>query len=246
MMSDTNHSVLIIEPHGDDAFISASSVLDDQTLQKTLVTLSCRDSKFLGTIYDNLRVEYLDLQDINVYRKSKIPTHVVHRMYLGGEDVFSYVDSSIKKDVEDVYEDTVKDIQDSLRPYLVNPEYDGFYIPLGLDHPYHMATREAVLRELSSHEDSLRKVIFYCDKPYIAKRYVKEVMSTYLTRYFESYMMTTVQLSEDQISKKTDNFLKAYPTEGGMLVWTRDSVLKDPDIFITGGVPRDCSSGIEH
>lgn len=214
--------VLIVEPHGDDAFISCSSALIQEDLDITVLTMSDRDSHNLDSYYDAVKhTVYIDAPDIHYDLRLKYSTHDIHRRYLAGEDLYQkYIQDMnhhLLVEHRQDYESFVNKIKDSID--LLPVDYDLAIIPLGLFHPNHYATwrasRSFILPNIPR--------IYYVDKPYIEKRYVKEILKC------SSYNLYTAPVQEKSI--RAEYFKKLYPTEQSLLRYSSETILEWKDIY---------------
>lgn len=228
-------SYLIIEPHGDDAFISCRELL--KLLSKKdhckvkLVTMSERSSidfsKNLGIDY-----EYLDLPEINVYLKKKANTHEYHKAYLEGIDTYTkyyneiYLD--LKERINEVYDINLDTLTKVIKEFVETSENPVIISNLGLDHPYHIFVSTLIDEIVSSLNLSIPR-LFYVDKPYFCKRYVKEIFEHH--PIFRS-SVDTMPLEVIDPETKEKEFTHYYPTERGLLRFTGESITQDDDIYV--------------
>lgn len=224
-MDEFNH-VTIVEPHGDDALISCCTALEALpiTISTTLITLSERPSNSLIEYFDSLRkVEYKDLEDLNYKYRHKINTHEIHRMYKNDDAIVPYLRKLILKDVPLTLRDRVIDQVKTTLDSSISSDTDLLLLPSGLDHPYHLV--------VSDYNYSRSKIIYYLEKPYLSKRYIREYVNQYC-RYDISVVHLIVEYTESLKSKKSEIFKAVYPTEQSLLRFTRQSILEDPDEYL--------------
>lgn len=230
-----------VEPHGDDALISCFTLLkslDYSGRRSHLITLSERSSEGLAKRIPSLESEFMDLDDINYRYKPKIDTHEINRMYKKGDPVASYVRA---KCMQDVPADVKSHAESQLSKWLIDlkPNLDKFgvfVVPLGLDHPYHIFVSDKLKSSLR-HDNK----IYYVEKPYLSKRYIRQVVEDQ-SRFFEDkYAHIIVEYTEELKTLKAILFKEVYPTEQSLLRFTRDSVLSDPDEFF---VPFHLVNGV--
>lgn len=223
-MDEFNH-VTIVEPHGDDALISSCTALEVlPILSTTLITLSERPSNSLIEYFNSLKeVEYENLEDLNYKYRSKINTHEIHRMYKNDDTIVPYLRKLIMKDVPIPLCERVTDQVKTTLNSSISSDTDLLFLPSGLDHPYHLV--------VSYYNYSRAKIIYYLEKPYLSKRYIREFVNQYC-RYNISVAHLIVEYTEELKSKKYDLFKSVYPTEQSLLRFTRQSILEDPDEYL--------------
>lgn len=224
------NKVLIIEPHGDDALCSCSSIMRDKNNLVTVLTLSERPSDKLKNHYDNIEnTIFLDLNDLNYGRRPKVSTHDIHRKYLNNEDVYNLYKNLVIETFEE-YKDTKEIIKESIKSYLLSDIYEYVVFPLGLCHPYHIVVAESI-KELIEDNNLLKRKKFclYVDKPYIQNRYVKEMYEFYKS----SHNMDKINHDYDGREEEILKVLKdVYPTEVNMLRFSSDILLRTSDTIL--------------
>lgn len=225
--------VCIIEPHGDDALISSFTLLHTLSSMSEpvkLITLSERSSEGLREYFPDFDIQFKDLEDVNYRYKPKIDTHEINRLYKSGCHVSSHVRGKCIDGVP-----TPVKVQAELQITRLKMELtescslDNLWVvPLGLDHPYHII--------VSYMMDTISpNTIYYIEKPYLSKRYIRQVVSDQEILSVDTHVRISVQYSEALKDLKSKIFREVYPTEQSLLRFTRDSVLSDDDEYL---VPR--------
>lgn len=214
--------LLIVEPHGDDAFISCSSALMNDDLLKVVLTMSDRDSHRLTEHYESVhQTIFLGAPDVHYDLRIKYSTHDVHRKYLAGENLYEMyikdMNHHIVGDNIDHYNAFLKEIESNL--HKIPLDYDLAVVPLGLFHPNHYATWRAA--QFFIHRTT--PMIYYVDKPYIEKRYVQEILKC------SDYDLYTASVQDK--STRQSIFKDLYPTEQGLLRYSSESILEWKDIY---------------
>lgn len=230
--------VLIIEPHGDDALCSCSSILRNNNLDIDVLTLAdSRSSSDLVNHYPSVKnVKYLQCEDIDYRLRPKVSTHEIHKLFLEGKDVYAkYLDDTLyglgKSDFTEY--SSWSTIGDMLFKMFSLQSYGYILVPVGLVHPFHLATREIVdfctkVNCISS------RCIYYADKPYLGNRYAKECMESFA----KSLKMHKLEAQYAGRGTKVKTILsKVYPTETTMLRFSSKALLEDPDIFLSTDNP---------
>lgn len=222
--------VLIIEPHGDDAFISCSSTMLREAIKCKIVTFADRESHRLADIYESIYdTAYLDLPDVHYDFRIKYSTHDIHKRFLAGENLYDkYI-----QDMDDlllgygeantIYDKIIIGLQDYMDIILDN-SYDLAILPMGLFHPNHYAAHRVSKFYLPM--DMPR--IYYVDKPYIEKRYVQEILKC------STYPLFTAPVEDKETRSKV--FKQIYPTEQGLLRYSSQTILEWKDIY---AVPKE-------
>lgn len=217
----------IVEPHGDDAFISCSSTLMNSDFDIYLCTMSDRSSEGLREFYPSIKdTSFIDTKDVHYDYHLRYNTHNIHRRYQAGEDLYKtycYDMDGLLVDNEDAKHLHSQFLNGFFTAYLNDDKLllqgDLLLMPVGLFHPNHYATR----RLIDSILDKDHPRIYYVDKPYIEKRYVREILST---SNFISYT-APVQSKET----RAEIFKKVYPTEQSLLRFSSKSILECKDIY---------------
>ena len=181
---------------------------------------------------------YPELQDIDYSYKPKINTHKYNRMYAESINERSLpkryrridlyatmVDECMKNVPDSLYAACYHEIQDYVKSLHLTPD-DIMVYPVGLDHPYHITVNESLHRYAM---DIGAKSILYADKPYLSKRYIRQSLDS---KYHDAYTLDINHVNVKSLEDKTEIFSTVYPTERNLLRFTRDSVLKDPDLYI--------------
>lgn len=223
--------VLIVEPHGDDAFISCSSAMLKQDIKSNVVTFADRDSHRLGDVYDSVhKTTWLDAPDVHYDFRIKYSTHDIHKRFLAGENLY---DSYIKDmdnllldketDASNIYIDIFFKLLD-YTAVILEEDYDLAILPLGLFHPNHYAVHK--LSKILLSPDIPK--IYYVDKPYIEKRYVQEILKC------SPYSLFTAPVEDKETRAKI--FKSLYPTEQGLLRYSSQTILEWKDIY---AVPKE-------
>lgn len=221
--------VLIIEPHGDDALCSCSSILRNKDFQVDIITLAeSRSSTDLPRFYPAVTsTEYLMCKDINYNLRPKVSTHDIHNRFLEGKDVYEYY---LHKTFDTLVEMKVPHDKDYTSHALDHIDFDKYtfiFIPVGLVHPFHIITREWVEHHLGSVYDN--NLIYYGDKPYLGNRYAKECLESFM----ESLRLGKLELQYADREVEVGKVLKGvYPTETTMLRFSSQALLHDPDVFL--------------
>lgn len=223
--------VLIVEPHGDDALISCSSVLRSEDFWVDILTMSERSSEGLVRHYPRVfDTYYEDVPDLNYSLRPKRSTHQVHKGYLNGENIYE----SYYKEVRELeyYKETVDMIRRRLLMYFLDvnllSSYDFILIPYGLCHPHHIATHDACIEVLENYPDS-PPVLMYVDKPYLGIRYIREM---YDQRVKDGNISVGTSPDIDKAESIVSVLKDVYPTEVSLLRFYSDTILKDRDIFL--------------
>lgn len=235
---------IFIEPHGDDAWLSASSILT-RSSESLILTMSGRPSAGLSE-FIHLGSECLDctkfydLPEIDLSLRPKIDTHAIHRAYKSKDPdtMFDIYESAV------VYAPAVVEAAKLARGYLseflptlrsLHYEtgelgYTPIYVlPVGLDHPYHKLVSDEFTSMLP-----LNNILYYAEKPYTSKRYVREIMEVHPITRTETWSATIydrVSLHVDSPEFKESVFRKVYPSEVGMLRFSSESLSYSPEEF---------------
>lgn len=221
-------NLTIIEPHGDDAFISCSSTLMNPNFEICVWTMSDRSSEGLREFYPSIEgTTFVDAKDVHYDYHLKYNTHDVHKRYIAGEKLYDeYIenmDGLLANNInarslhieflDDIMSAQISDILDIHRPDTLA------LLPVGLFHPNHYATRKYY--ESILYKDTPR--IYYVDKPYIEKRYMKEIIAT------SDFLFYTAPVQDKDTRAKI--FKKVYPTEQSLLRFSSESILEWKDIY---------------
>ena len=131
--------VTIIEPHGDDALISCSSVLASGVPVRIVTVFDDRPSQKIAQYYPNVQVISLNIdrfrgtQYADRPKASEFATSIEKR-----EPVWECWKDKVLQDNKDLFEDVKK----SIEPYVVGT----VYTLIGCLHAQHIMVREAVLQ----------------------------------------------------------------------------------------------------
>ena len=227
---------LVIEPHGDDALISAWTALKGNL---SIDLLTCAERSSAG-LRDHLSDEcvcmttFLDQLDINLGLRPKVDTHEVNRLFKNGEDVSYYRELTLSAVLDNIelYNSEGLLAETLLSKLATGSYYDFVLVPVGLDHPYHVFISDMIHRLVPVNT----KLIRYVDKPYIAKRYCKQILECW-SKNNPTLSVMTVRYNTEESNEKRKVFASVYPTEQSLLRFTSDSILIDPDIYF--GYPSD-------
>lgn len=210
--------IQVIEPHGDDAFISCSSALKNQNLDIDIITFSDRSSDVLKDFYSPVKsTKFLNIPDIHYDHHLKFNTHEIHRRYKEGEDLYNNYTVDMDRLLASL--DDTERFKEGFYLTLIPDDSLLSILPLGLFHPNHYATRKIIEDRIP--ESDAR--IYYVDKPYIEKRYMKEILST------SSFIFYTAPVQSKDTRAKI--FKEAYPTEQSLLRFSSQSILEWKDIY---------------
>lgn len=223
--------VLIIEPHGDDALCSCSSILRNKNVEIDILTLAeSRSSEDLHRIYPSIKnTTYRMCKDIDYGLRPKVSTYEIHNLYVDGKDAYEYY---LNRTFEELWGINSMDME-TLYEYSKTLEgidfesYRFIFIPTGLVHPFHIITREFVESYLGHAYDD--KIIFYGDKPYLGNRYARECLECFR----KAYNLQRLELQYADREEEVKEVLKlVYPTELSMLRFSSQALLHDPDVFL--------------
>lgn len=218
-------NILLIEPHGDDSLCSASSVLRSTKFNVDVLTLSGRPSHGLKDLYPSVNsTVFLDLPDLDYYRRPKVNTHEIHKMFIEGINVYTYYLDLIYDTLYNDCQATEDSISEFVYSYITD-YYDVILLPVGLCHPYHIITGKSI-RKLGN-----LNFILYQDKPYYQYRYVKEMYESF--KKFSNYKVEFKSPTVDKEDSVIDTFRRVYPTEISMLRFSRDILTKSEDTYIS-------------
>jgi len=236
---------IFIEPHGDDAWLSASTILTRST-ESLILTMSGRSSAGLSEFIhlgseDQECTRFYDLPEIDLSLRPKIDTHVVHRAYKSRDHVYMmdlYTDAVVHAPaVEGAARIAIEPLKDFLR-ILQKIHYDTedlgytpiYVLPVGLDHPYHKLVSDEFTSMLP-----LNNILYYAEKPYTSKRYIREIMEVHpITRIAtwnvdSRYERVSVPVENPEFKESV--FRKVYPSEVSMLRFSSESLLHSPEEF---------------
>lgn len=240
-----NVRFIFIEPHGDDAWLSASTILTRST-ESLILTMSGRSSAglseflHLGSEYQEC-TRFYDLPEINLSLRPRIDTHVIHRAYESRDHVHMmniYNDAVVYAPaVEEAARIAIEPLKDFL-PILHKIHYDTealgytpiYVLPVGLDHPYHKLVSDEFTSMLP-----LNNILYYAEKPYTSKRYIREIMEVHPITKVATWNVDSryerVSVPVDSPEFKESVFRKVYPTEVSMLRFSSESLLHSPEEF---------------
>lgn len=217
--------ILSIEPHGDDTFLSANSLLASDN-EIDIITLSTRESTNLKKFYPSVKnVDFADIED--VWLESPIlKTHQVHRDFLEGKPIVESFALSVMEQIPDKMSRGRKEVRD----YLGEKDFSGYDIVLtcsGLVNPFHLIVRDAV-------RDIVEKpILYYGDKHYLNTRYAKEFYER-----IKDYLDCDAEVNPGYEQLPEENsYLKevlgeVYPTEYKLLRFYSDIILNYPCKYI--------------
>lgn len=229
--------ILIIEPHGDDAILSTSTIIEcgiSKCYDVDIATLGhSRDSEGLKKFYMINSIKYYDLPELDYSLKPKINTNDVHRRYksntLEPEYVRSMIMNHVRESVGQSYFDEVytrtRDVIYELFSEYQEDKRNIIVTPYGLDHPYHILVASIVNSYRSLYGITVAHFM-YLDKPYTSKRYIQESIDIDI----EDKSLYTVLLGDTSV--KSEAFTKVYPTERSLLRFTRDEILVMPERYV--------------
>ena len=146
--------LIVIEPHGDDALLSASSVIESRLKSGIPVELytigHSRSSEGMKKYWDLSKYEYYDLPEIDYSLRPKVNTHEIHRLYTQSQLPYKYVESLILRNENvfqtyyKVYDQNFKTLKEIFKGITHD---DTLLSPYGLDHPYHILNPECILHD---------------------------------------------------------------------------------------------------
>lgn len=229
--------ILLLEPHGDDALLSCSSLLRSKN-NIDILTFSGRSSEGLEKFYPSIKsTHFVDSNDLPYSNRPIQNTHVVRRQFNEGKDVSHQYDKEVKEKFGQVYDNVVEKLMLCIEPILIAEDYDVLVYPVGLNHPYHIAVRDAVERlyhieDLSNQQDYLYPpVLLYVDKPYSGIRYVQDMLHSRLNNSLEIFdvLDTCAIKKEEEIKSALSN---VYPTEVQLLRFYSKVILESPDTYV--------------
>lgn len=237
-----NVRFIFIEPHGDDAWLSASTLLL-RSKDSLLLTMSSRSSEKLAEVLSRpIETKFYDLPEIHLNLRPKINTYDIHRAYVNKRftEMWDIYHTAVMEadSLQSAYDEALRALFVTATPSIlgmheemVNQGCTPIYVlPVGLDHPYH----ELITRNLSSilPEESL---LYYADKPYIQKRYIREIMDihpvTRRTALVNHTVYDRVTIPIGNIDYKETVFRTVYPTETSLLRFSNVVLLEDPEEF---------------
>ena len=220
-------NILILEPHGDDAILSANSLLALPEANIDIITFAdFRTSEGLKEFFPSIRkTEYIDHNNLYYFdRKPILKTNQVHRDYIEGKPIIDNYNNMLLDYFGDLYTKAENLAYDTIKSIDFD-QYDLLACPVGLSHPYHVVLRNALIRSIN--EDCLDKpVLWFADKPYISNRYNKEIWSL-MPRFLG--VDSEINPGYEEIPELTDIYKimkKVYPTEMNLFTYTGDIILK--------------------
>lgn len=218
---------IVIEPHGDDALLSGSSVIElalKSGIPVELYTIGhSRSSEGMKKYWNLSKYKYYDLPEIDYSLRPKVNTHEVHKLYLHGMLPYKYVELYIMENekVLEVYRKVYDQTYDVLKEILKDLDSEDILLsPYGLDHPYHILIAH-IIKDI----DPQCKKIFYLEKPYLSKRYIRESIN------IESITIPYA-ISIEHPEVKEDAFVSVYPTEKSMFRFSKDALISEPEEYI--------------
>ena len=225
--------ILVLEPHGDDALISCTSLLYSEDNNIDLITFADgRTSDGLKQFFPSLReTKYIDHE--NLYFRDKKPllkTHQVHRDYLNGVNLVEKYNQMLIDEFGDIYYNLENGAYNTLNE-LGFENYDLIVSPCGLSHPYHVGLRNAVLRYRNEHGTE-QPILWYVDKPYISTRYNKEILEG-VPKFLDADIEINPGYTEVPDRKDIYYIMsKVYPTEVRLYMYTGDIIAKYPNKYM--------------
>ena len=221
--------ILVLEPHGDDALISCTSLLYEDTNDIDLITFSeSRSSEGLREYFPSImNYTYLSLDDL--YFKDNKPllnTHKVHRDYLDGVELVGKYDDMLIRSLGLPYLRLIDNFYEALSDIDFS-SYDLIVSPVGLSHPSHVGLRTALLKI-----DTDKPILWYVDKPYISTRYNKEILTC-----IPKYLGTDREVNPGyvEVPDRDDIYhilSKIYPSEVRLYRFTGDIIAKYPNKYL--------------
>lgn len=218
--------VLIIEPHGDDALISCSSILRNAKHQKVILTLSQRESKGLKDKFPNVEeIIFKDLPDFH-WDNRPVNHHQVNRWH---------------KESKNTYDEYLKELQlnpvtrthvDQSRVNIqwvldTRGHFDIVIAPLGIVHPYHLAVTCAA--SVLQDQYPVTEFIYYSEGPYNGKKYGLLLEDDAILR---DEMLLRVPHDEDWVGEKKKIYSELYPTETNLFRFSHDEVLRNDERYL--------------
>lgn len=213
-----------------------------------VLTLSERDSKGLKKFYSSVQeVEFKDINDLNYSMRPRLNTNEIHKRFLNGEDVELYY-SMLVENTFDNFLETCTNISGKILDYIIGTKksYDVILSPVGLCHPFHIATRKGIELSKTHMETTFNPdyfdtpdIIYYVDKPYYQHRYVKEMYESFKDQIIHN---NYIEVHSPEVYKEVeilDVFKNVYPTELGMMRFSRDILTKESDIFLVPNIILD-------
>ena len=235
---------IFIEPHGDDAWLSASSILTLSS-ESLILTMSGRPSSGLSE-FIHLGSECLDctkfydLPEIDLSLRPKIDTHAIHRAHESKdhvtmvniyEDAVVYApavveSAKVARECLSEFSQILQRVDSETRALGYTPIY---VLPVGLDHPYHRLVSDEFTTMLP-----IDNILYYAEKPYTSKRYIREIMEVHPITRTETSLDTRydrVSVPIESPDFKETVFRKVYPSEVSMLRFSSESLLYSPEEF---------------
>lgn len=223
--------VLIIEPHGDDAVLSAfdicKSYIKGGISKLDIVTLaSTRSSQGLVDKGYASSSKFYEIPH-SVFQERPTKPIEVNRLYKIGENIDDYF-SNLCLDLYKSQYDKIDSVVRSLKDY----NYDVVVTVVGVSHVDHILTRLSVM----NHFDKSR-LILVSDVPYSSKVYGKKLLDSALNNLGLNIdsMVYGKKMEEDKISC----FTEVYPTERMMLRWDKDNITKPCEYFCFSEYTKD-------
>lgn len=219
--------LIVIEPHGDDALLSGSSVIElalKSGIPVELYTIGhSRSSEGMKKYWNLSKYKYYDLPEIDYSLRPKVNTHEVHKLYLQGRLPSKYVENYImtNEKVSEVYDKVYGTTEKVIKEILSDLNEDDILLsPYGVDHPYHIL----VARIINDINPSCRSIL-YLEKPYFSKRYIRESIPDGLFIFFH-------EVSIKRPDTKEEVFVSIYPTEKSMFRFSKDALISEPEEYI--------------
>jgi len=228
-------NITIFEPHGDDALISCYKLLRSEDNNKHIITFSDRSSNKLEDRPElpNVTTQFLNIPDVHYDNRIKYNTYELKRLLSSNVDIYSsYINDSDKfysKDIGIDFVDNYSRHKAAIMEKLDNT--DVILLPFGLFHPNHFMTRD-VLERLIYSMDLQDKLLYYIDKPYIEKKYVQYMLTSAMNNMHYT-SNTVLDYDKEDPEIKLDIFRECYPTEQGLLRYSRNTVLNSPDMIVS-------------
>ena len=175
-------------------------------------------------------VIYADLPELDYSLRPTKVTYEIHKKFLEGLNVYNVYSALTVSSTKDHDRSGVWDSAMSYLRYLRFETYDYILYPLGLVHPYHLLVHDVMEHLCAGIYNILDKVVLYVDKPYVGNRYARECMEAY-SKFYKCYKTSANYKNRSEVVG--DALKKVYPTEVGMLRFSSQSLLEDPDIYLS-------------
>jgi hypothetical protein len=232
----------LFEPHGDDALLSCYSLLKRHSDKTVVVTVGhSRESKRLADHFPGIQSEYGDVYEIkmpdyraayktNYWRWKKLGDVRDNRSpWEWQRDVTRDGAGELWKESRELTREYVLGYLQTLWGGITSHGNHLVLAPLGLVHPYHICLADVMIEMREQFSCPLLEFGFYSEAPYNSAKWVKELENTHpvVSRHL---LVSMMQGNDGSESSKKEAILKdVYPTELGLLRFTRDAVLSNAE-----------------